>query len=287
MLFRKAAIIGVGLIGGSLGAALRGRKLVGEVCGIGYRTSTLSEAKRRGCVDDFTLDLGECVRGASLVVIATPVSLVAEKAREAAESISPDCIVTDVASTKKLITEQVDAILAGKARYVGSHPMAGSEKRGAVNADKDLFDGALCIVIQTPKTDKEALKTIGEMWRSVGADTLVMSPGEHDRRVALASHVPHVTAAGLVNIQNDGSLECAASGFADTTRIAGSDPRLWSEICLSNAEEIVAGIDRLMAELASARELIEKGDEQALMKMLEKAGSRRQALSKKKTKTQG
>ena len=272
MLFRKVAIIGVGLIGGSLGAALRCRKAAREVVGVGYRTSTLQQAKLNGCVDNFTLDAAEGVRGADLVVIATPVILIVEKAREIADDVSPGCIVTDVGSTKKTITEKLDEIFAGKARYVGSHPMAGSEKRGAVNAAPGLFDGALCVLTPTPCIDEAAIEQVGEMWRRVGARTRTMTADEHDRRVALASHVPHVVAASLVNAQNDGSLECAASGFADTTRIAASDPRLWCGICLDNAGEILAGIDRMSEELALIRSLIEKGDEQALFERLENAG---------------
>jgi len=284
MLFQKVAIVGVGLIGGSLGAALRSRKLAAEVHGIGYRTTTLEQAKRRGCIDDFTIDLGEGVRNAELVVIATPVSLIEKKARETAENISPNCIVTDVGSTKKIITERLDAVFSGKARFVGSHPMAGSEKRGAVNAAADLFEGALCILTRTPNTDENALKAVEEMWREVGAATTVMTPGEHDRRVALASHLPHVVAASLVNIENDSSLECAATGFADATRIAASDPKLWCGICLDNAEEILAGIDSLSEELDSIRTLIKKGDERGLFEKLRRASDRRRAWEQERTR---
>jgi len=283
MLFQKVAIVGVGLIGGSLGAALRSRKLAAEVLGIGYRTTTLEQARGRGCIDVFTTDLGEGVRNAELVVIATPVSLIVEKAGEAAEKVCPNCIVTDVGSTKKAITEQLDAILCGKARFVGTHPMAGSEKRGAVNAAADLFEGAVCILTPTPNTDENALKAVEEMWRNVGAATSVMTPEEHDRRVALASHVPHVLAASLVNIQNDSSLGCAASGFADATRIAGSNPGLWCGICLHNAEEILAGIDRLSEELDSIRTLIKKGDERGLFEKLRRASDRRRTWERGKT----
>ena len=275
MLFRKVAIVGVGLIGGSLGAALKSRKLAEEVHGIGYRSCTLAEARQRGCIDDFTLDVAEGVRGADLVVIATPVDLIVEKAREIVQSIPRGCIVTDVGSTKKLITDQLDEVFAGRALFVGSHPMAGSEKRGATNASKDLFDGALCILTQTPNTDEAAIKPVDEMWRSVGAVTRLMKAADHDTRVALASHVPHVVAASLVNVQTDDSLECAASGFADTTRIAASDPQLWSGICMDNAREILAGIDSIAEELASIRALIEKRDEQALFEKLRQASHRR------------
>lgn len=277
MLFRKVAIVGVGLIGGSLGAALKSRKLAEEVHGIGYRSCTLAEARERGCIDDFTLDVAEGVQGADLVVIATPVNLIVEKAREIAQSIPSGCIVTDVGSTKKLITDQLDKIFAGKALFVGSHPMAGSEKRGATNASKDLFEGTLCILTQTPNTDEAAIRPVEQMWRSVGAITRLLNAADHDSRVALASHVPHVVAASLVNVQTDNSLECAASGFADTTRIAASDPQLWSGICLDNAREILAGIDSLTEELASIRAFIEKRDEQALFEKLRQASLRRRS----------
>ncbi|NQT19464.1 MAG: prephenate dehydrogenase/arogenate dehydrogenase family protein [Planctomycetes bacterium] len=284
MLFRKVAIVGVGLIGGSLGAALKSRKLAEEVHGIGYRSCTLAEARQRGCIDDFTIDVAEGVQQADLVIIATPVSLIVEKAREIALSIPKGCIVTDVGSTKKLITDQLDEVFAGKALFVGSHPMAGSEKRGATNASKDLFDGALCILTQTPNTNEAAIEQVLEMWRGVGAITRVMKAADHDRRVALASHVPHVVAAGVVNVQTDDSLECAASGFADATRIAASDPQLWSGICLDNAREILAGIDVLTKELASVRAIIERGDEQALFERLRRASQRRRSWEEAKGK---
>ena len=275
MLFRRVAIVGVGLIGGSLGAALRDRKAAGEVRGIGYRTATLEQAKQNGCVDTITVDLAEGVREADLVVIATPVSLIAEKARGLAAELPPRCIVTDVGSTKGKLARELDAIFAGKARYVGSHPMAGSEKHGAVSASKDLFNGALCILTPTALTDADALRRMHEMWQTVGLRTCEMPPDEHDRRVALASHLLHVAAASIINVQNDASLQCAASGFADTTRIAGSDPQLWRDICLDNSREICAAIDKLCAELQAFRSLVDRGDAQGLIDKLDRAAQKR------------
>ena len=275
MLFRKVAIIGVGLIGGSLGAAIKDRRLAESVAGIGHRAESLEQALKLGQIDTFTLSAPEGVAGADLVVIATPVRLIAEKAREIADSLAPHCIVIDVGSTKGAVTRQLDSLLAGKARYVGSHPMAGSDKRGAASAAKGLFAGALCILTPTPRTDSDALRRVDEIWRAVGARTVAMAPDEHDRRVALASHLLHVSAACLVNVQTAGSLECAASGFADTTRIAGSDAQLWRDICLDNAAEIAAGIDKLRDELAALRSLIEQGDGRRLFEKLDLAARKR------------
>jgi len=275
MLFRKVAIIGVGLIGGSLGAAIKARRLAERVAGIGHRVESLEQALKLGQIDEFTLNAPAGVAGADLVVIATPVRLIAEKAREIAGSLAPHCIVTDVGSTKGAVAKQLDLLLTGKARYVGSHPMAGSDKRGAENAAEGLFAGALCILTPTPQTDLDAQHRIGELWRAVGARTATMAPDEHDRRVALASHLLHVSAACLVNVQTSGSLECAASGFADTTRIAGSDARLWRDICLDNAAEIVAAIDKFRDELASIRMLIEQGDDRKLFEKLDCAARKR------------
>ncbi|HUS57100.1 MAG TPA: prephenate dehydrogenase [Planctomycetota bacterium] len=280
MLFRKVAIVGVGLIGGSFGAALKDRAIAGSITGIGYRSASLEEAKRLGQVDDFTINAPDGVRDADLVVIATPVKLIPEKAREIAAFVPPHCIVTDVGSTKGAVSRQLDEIFSGRARYVGCHPMAGSDKRGAANASKSLFAGALCILTPTPRTDPDALRQIENVWRAVGAQTVALPPDEHDRRVALASHLLHVTAACLVNVQTDGSLKCAASGFADTTRIAASEPQLWRDICLDNAAEIIAGIDRLRDELAAMRTLIEHGDDQRLLEKLDLAGRRRRDWQK-------
>jgi len=275
MLFRRVAIVGVGLIGGSLGAALKQRKLSQRVVGIGYRTVTLAKARQRGCIDDYTLDVQEGVKGADLVVIATPVGLVVQKAREMAPHLPPECIVTDVASTKKTIVEQLDRLFHDSVRFVGSHPMAGSEKRGAANSDPLLFDGALCILTRTEHTDPEALARVEEMWHGVGMQTLLTAPDEHDRSVALASHVPHATAACLVNMQDETSLRCAGSGFKDATRIAASDPGLWRDIMLDNAGEVTRGIGLLIGELTELRTLIETGDAAALHDKLARANRKR------------
>ena len=275
MLFHKVAIVGAGLIGGSLGAALRQRKLAGRVVGIGYRAVSLVQAQQRGCIDDFTLEMQEGVCDADLVVIGTPVSLVAEKAREMAPHLAPGCIVTDVASTKKQIVEQLDGMFGETARFVGSHPMAGSEKRGSEHSDPSMFDGALCILTRTGHTDPAAAARVAEMWHGVGMRTLSMPPEQHDHYVALASHVPHAVAACLVGIQDATSLQCAGSGFKDATRIAASDPELWRDIMLGNAAEVAGGIDMLIRELTDLRALIETGDEAALLDKLAEANRKR------------
>ena len=281
MLFRKVAIVGVGLIGGSLGAALKDRKAAGEVTGIGYRTATLEQAREMGCVDGITTDLAAGVQGADLVVLATPVRLIAQKAAELAGSVSPGCIITDVGSTKKLIAEQLDELFAG--RYVGSHPMAGSEKHGAAHASRDLFKGALCILTPTARTGSDALRRVAELWQALGSTTCEMPPAEHDRRVALASHLIHVAAACIVNVQTDASLQCASSGFADTTRIAGSDPYIWRDICIDNAPEIAAALAKLCGELDEFRTLVQKGDMDGLFQKLAAASQTRQAWAARRT----
>jgi len=280
MLFKTVAIVGVGLIGGSLGAALKDRRAAERVRGIGYRTETLQQAMQLGCVDDTTTDAAEGVRDADLVVLATPVRLIPRKAREIAPSVPSGCLITDVGSTKKLITEQLDAIFGGRARYVGSHPMAGSEKHGAMNAIRDMFSGALCILTPTARTDRDATRLVAQMWQAVGARITEMSPDEHDRRVAFASHLLHVASSCMVNVQSRGSLACASSGFADTTRVAASDPQLWRDICLDNSTEIAAAIDSLQGELGAFKALIEKGDADGLLRKFTQAAQTRRAWNK-------
>jgi len=288
MLFREVAILGVGLIGGSLGAAIRRSDAAGKVVGIGRRIEALEEARRLGCVDSFTTDARAGVSQAELVVLATPVSLIPEKAAEIIGSVPRGAVIIDVGSAKKLIASKLDATCAGRARYVGCHPMAGSEKQGVANASPDLFARALCIVTPTPHTDPPALERVEGLWRTVGARTLRMSPEEHDRRVALASHLPHVAAACLMNIQSDGSLEVAASGFSDATRIAASDARLWRDICLDNADEIIAAVDALSAELSALRSLLAEARSggaagaQRLFDRLDAASRRRRAWGERR-----
>ncbi|MDD5424427.1 MAG: prephenate dehydrogenase [Candidatus Omnitrophica bacterium] len=279
MIFKKIAIIGVGLIGGSIGAAVKKRRLAGTVVGIGHRASSIDEAIARGAIDKGTLDAVKGVAGADLVIIATPVCLIPGFGKKVSRSLKKGCIVTDVGSTKSSIVGQLEKSMPAGVDFVGSHPLAGSEKRGVVSAREDLFKGSVVIMTKTKKTDKAALKKLGSFWKSLGAGRIVIkSPEEHDRIVAQISHLPHIAAAALVNSASDESLEFASTGFRDATRIAASDPGIWRDICVTNRKEIVRALDNYARSLAKIKKLVKDGSGAKLRRELERSRARRESL---------
>ncbi len=276
--FEHTTIVGVGLIGGSLGLALKQRGLASEVVGVGYRDSTLKFAEERGAIDRWTLDIVEGVADADLVVLCTPVGLVAEKAAAALPAMKPGSILTDVASTKAVITEKIEAILPDGVAFVPAHPMAGSEKRGNDSARADLFDGARCILTPTTKTPPEAVAVVTAMWEGVGAFVETLDVDAHDRIVAQISHLPHLVAPAILNAADPSCLPYAASGLKDTTRIAASDVKLWIDIFKDNRENVRAALGQFGDEMHAMRDALERSDWQALAALLELAKARRLSL---------
>ncbi|OGX29273.1 MAG: hypothetical protein A3F87_01835 [Omnitrophica WOR_2 bacterium RIFCSPLOWO2_12_FULL_51_24] len=280
MIFRKVAIIGVGLIGGSIGEAIKRRGLADTVVGIGRRTSSIKEALMRSAVDEGTLDLRKGVRGADLVIIATPVSLIPKIAKKISGSLDEGCIITDVGSTKSEIVRSLERIVHKKAYFVGSHPLAGSEKRGVKFAQEGLFKGSIVIMTKTNKTKKSALDKLNGFWKSLGVGRIVIkSPEEHDRIVAEISHLPHIAATAIVNTASDRSLEFASSGFKDTTRIAASDPDIWRDICVTNRKQILKALERYERNIVKLKKLIKNGSAAQLRKEFERSKARREKLS--------
>lgn len=270
-LFHTAAIVGVGLLGGSLGLALRRRGLARRVVGIARRQATLDEALALGAIDEGTLDLRAGVARADLVVLATPVGSMVELARQAADALPPDALMTDVGSTKAEVVLGIEAVAAGRFRFVGSHPMAGSEKRGVSEAVAGLFEGALCFVTPTPRTDPQALAAVTRLWEGVGARVRCLEPAEHDRLVAFASHLPHLAAAAIVKATPSEALACIGPGFRDTTRVASGDPRMWADVCLHNRASILRAIEGLQAHLSNLHRILTQGTEAELLAWLQSA----------------
>lgn len=274
--FRTTTIVGVGLIGGSLGLALRQRELSRRVIGVGHRQSSLDRALELGAVDEATLDVAEGIAQAELVVLATPISLMADLVRQAHDRIPRGCILTDVGSTKGRLVRALEELAGDQAHYVGSHPIAGSEQRGVDHARGDLFDGRLCLLTPTSRTNEQALGAIAELWRAVGAHVRIVGPAEHDRLVASASHLPHLAAAALVNVMPSDAMACVGTGFLDTTRIAAGDPRLWADVCLQNPGRILEALRSFGRELETLRDIIERGAEAELLAWLESAKAGRE-----------
>lgn len=280
MIFKKVAIIGVGLIGGSIGEAIRRRGLADTVMGIGHRASSIKEAFRRGAIDEGTLDLKKGVRGADLVIIATPVCLIPVIAGKISPALKRGAIVTDVGSTKGRIVKAIEGCLPKGVFFVGSHPLAGSEKRGVSFAEENLFEGTVVIITKTKKTKKSAVKDLSGFWSSLGVKTVVIkSPEEHDRIVAEISHLPHLAAVALITSAGGKSLGFAATGFKDTTRIAASDPDIWRDICITNKANIIKSLDRYERCLGKLKKLIKDGRTQALRKEFAKSKAIREKLN--------
>jgi prephenate dehydrogenase len=277
--FNKITIIGVGLIGGSIGLAIKKHKAAGQVVGVFRRSSTLRKALRHKAVDKAVMDIAEGVKGADLIIIGSPVHSIPALAWEAARSAKPGAIITDVGSTKSWIVARLEKLLKGSsATFVGSHPMAGSEKTGVEFARGDLLEGSPCIVTRTVKTDRRALTKVAGFWKALGAKVDVMDPGEHDRAVSLVSHLPHIVAFSLAGAVPEKALRYAAEGFKDTTRVASSDPVLWSDIFLTNKAEVVKAARLFKKYYNGLVAAIVKGDRGRTVKALASARRKRDAF---------
>ena len=272
------AIVGVGLIGGSIGLGLRRRGLAREVVGVGRREESLRAAQQLGAMDRSTLDVAEGAADAELIVVCTPVGRIAADVRAAAAASRRQALITDVGSTKAQIVAELDGALPGGVRFVGSHPLAGSEKNGPAAADADLFVNRTVVVTPVGSTCEGDLAAVAALWTSLGARVIHMSPADHDRTLAATSHLPHLVAAALAAATSADDLALTATGWADTTRVASGDPELWSQIFLSNQAHVLAALGRYQETLERLRRAVESGDEPTLVRLLAEAKSRRGAL---------
>jgi prephenate dehydrogenase len=281
MRWRRAAIIGVGLMGGSLGLALKSRDLAGTVVGVGRRKRSLLLARRRGACDEVTTDVATGVRNADVVVLATPVGAVVPLIKAAAPSLNPQAVVTDVASTKSHIVRTVETSFGREQlRFVGGHPLVGSERKGVEHARGDLYEGATVILTPAESTDPRALEVVTDLWQAVGAQVSLLSPEEHDAILGQTSHLPHLVCAALVNALARDWGRYVGPGFLDATRIAASDPALWRDIFLYNAVEVTRALARFRKELQNLENAL-AADPEALERLLARAQRVRHNLSAK------
>ncbi len=260
--FGTVAIVGVGLIGGSLGMALKGRRLAHRVIGIGRNPDRLETAVALGAIDAGVTDLRRGVAEADVIVLCTTVGHIVETLPSVLEAVRPGAVVTDVGSTKATIARRA----AGFAFFVGGHPMAGSEQAGVESATPLLFEEATWAMTPMEGSDPGAVKTVERLAREVGATTLTLSPEAHDAMLAITSHLPHVLASSLMRQAavaqrvHPQTQRLTAGSFADATRVAASPPQIWRDVCLTNREALLAALHGFRAELDTLETAVEAGD---------------------------
>jgi len=263
MHFETVAIWGMGLLGGSLGLALREQRLAGRIIGIGRNMERLQRARELLTCNEVTTDPAEGLAQADLVVLCTPVTVLADSLPEFAKHFKPGAIVTDVGSTKRRIVDVADACIGDAARFVGSHPMSGAEVSGVEHARADLYVGNPCFLTPTPRTDLAAVAALSSFWRGVGSRVVITDPERHDRLVGVVSHVPHLAAAALALLAADQREDenflasIAGNGFWSMTRLAKGDLTMWTEICAENRNEIATQLDALIERLGRMRDSLE------------------------------
>ncbi len=280
-IWNNVAIVGVGLIGGSIGLALREQRLASQIIGVGRREASLKAAIAHGCVTEITTDLAAGVRQADLIVVCTPVDSIAQFVRQAAQYCPPSCIITDAGSTKQQIVTAIEAANL-KQPFVGSHPIAGSEKNGPEAATADLFNDRVAVITPTDHSDAAAVGKVEAFWQSLGARTIQMRPDEHDWIVAHTSHLPHLVASVLAATTNMSDCPNApvliGTGWADTTRIAAGDPDLWREIFLANSSYTLKALTAFETVLTTWRQALETKNGQLITALLKEGKLRRDAL---------
>ena len=281
MHFQKITLVGVGLLGGSLGLAVKQRRLASRVDGFVRRTASVAECEQLGVVDHATRDLAQAVENADLVVLCTPLG----QRRAVTEQMRParkhGAIVTDVGSVKGSVIDDLEPLVRGAGgHFIGAHPMAGSEKTGVAFSRADLFEGAICLITPTPRSDREALKLVEEFWQALGSRTVKLPPGQHDDLVSRSSHLPHIVAAELANYvlspahPKEQALVCA-NGFRDTTRIAAGSPEMWRDIAMANRKNLSRVLSVFIEDLEEFRLALENGDVGQIDEFFEKAKQRR------------
>lgn len=275
--WKSVTIVGVGLIGGSIGKALRQRGLAEQVIGVGRRLSSLRTARRVGAVDRFRTDIASGVAEADLIVVCTPVGQIAEHVREAARHCPEGGLITDAGSSKARIVRRLQR-LPRKVSFVGSHPLAGSEKTGPAHADAELFQGRVTVVTPTSRTPPGNLRRVKAFWRSLGSRVVERSPRSHDAALAATSHVPHAVATALAAATPSGQLELTGTGWRDTTRIAAGDVELWEQILRDNQAPVLKALENFEKVLASLREAIARDDPRAIRRILQSGKRNRDAV---------
>src|SRR5262245_3905949 len=271
-------IVGVGLIGGSVGLAAKRYGVARHVLGVGRSSDSLTRARLLGTIDEGFLDLAAAAARSDVVVVCTPVDRIAADVLAAAAPCRPGTLLTDAGSTKAAIVDALDGRLPVGVAFVGSHPLAGSEKNGAEHARADLFEGRLVVVTPSPQSDPGAVERTCAFWQALGALTRRMTPEEHDRALAMTSHLPHLVAAALAGMLPPELVDLTSTGFRDTTRIAAGDPALWTGIFHQNRVAVLDALDNLTDRLMWFHQALLEGDRTTLDNLLDQGKKVRDAL---------
>lgn len=280
----KLAVVGVGLIGGSLALALKEAGAVGHVVGIGRGLPNLETALRLGVVDSYTLDLAEGVADADVIFLATPVQALGTVAEQAMPHLKAGAIITDGGSVKQAVIDAIEPHLRDDVHFVPGHPIAGTENSGAEAAFATLYRDRRCILTPTGKTASEALDRILRMWQLVGSQVVIMDVEKHDRVLAAISHLPHMVAYALVNAvgsydrYNENILEYSAGGFRDFTRIASSDPTMWRDIAMTNREALIEMMEQFETFFAELKEDVAIGSGERLFEFFRRSKESRDEI---------
>jgi prephenate dehydrogenase len=279
----KVTLIGVGLLGGSIGLALKRRQLAARVEGYVRRAVSVADCERLAVVDAATVDLAAAVTDADLVIFCTPLAQMRALSEAAAPHLKRGAIVTDVGSVKGSVLRELEPVItAAGGQFVGSHPMAGSEQTGPGAAHADLFNGSVCVLTPTPRTNAEALRRVEDFWQRLGARTLRLTADAHDDFVSRCSHLPHVVAAELANYvlspaHPKEQVMLCANGFRDTTRIASGSAEMWRDIALANRQKLARVLGVFIEDLQELQHALEHGDTRSVEEFFEVAKQRRDA----------
>lgn len=273
----RLVIIGPGMLGTSLALALRKRGFRGELIALGRRKPTLDQAAKTGAYDTVTDDPARALAGATLAVIAVPLSGFRAVFEQIAEHGGDALVVTDVGSTKASVIADARAALPDTSRVIGAHPMAGSEQAGPTAGDAELFVDKPCILTLSDNDDPEAVQLVTALWRTLGMSILTMTPQQHDEQVAVVSHLPHLAAVMLVQVAEQlGGLDLASTGYRDTTRLASSNPPMRADILLANREHVSAALQALGEQCNAIQGLLARGDREAILDLLTEAKDHRE-----------
>ena len=283
--FDNICIVGLGLIGGSIGLAIKKKKLLCRTIGYAKTKKTLTKAIDRGLVDSTESTLSRAVENADLVILATPLSTFKSIIEEMAPFLKRGCIITDTGSAKYLVIEELKDLIPYGVEFVPGHPIAGTEESGPESGFPELFDNRWCILTPTKNNSTDSIRAIKNFWELLGSKVEIMDALHHDKVLAITSHIPHLIAYNIVGTANDLAnvtdlevIKYSAGGFRDFTRIAASDAKMWSDIFTYNSEAVIEMLNLFSHDLNNLKEAIIKKDSQLLFSSFEKTRSVRKSI---------